>query len=273
MDFLKKNYEKVLLGAVLIGLAVAVAFLPFKISSEKQSLQDLTATLTHPKVSPLTNVDLSMQQNTVKRTAAPATVDFAMPHRLFSPMPWQKTAEGRLVPLDETHIGPRAVTIVSNTPLYLTVTLDNIQVLDTSPKYVIGIKRDAAPNSRDRSKKQTYMAVGDKNPTFVLREVQGPPDNPTNVVLELSDGTTASLTKDQPFRRTDGYTVDLRYDPERKSWREKRVGDSISFGGEEYNIVAIDENEVVLSAKSNQKKWTVKRSATSPSPSATAERH
>jgi hypothetical protein len=29
MDFLKKHYEKIILGVVLIGLAVAVAVLPF----------------------------------------------------------------------------------------------------------------------------------------------------------------------------------------------------------------------------------------------------
>ena len=58
MDFLKKHYEKVLLGVVLLGLAVAVAFLPFKIASEKQTLEDMRNQLIHPKVKPLTNLDL-----------------------------------------------------------------------------------------------------------------------------------------------------------------------------------------------------------------------
>ena len=47
MDFLKKHYEKVLLGVVLLGLAVAVAFLPFKIASEKQKLEDMRNRLIH----------------------------------------------------------------------------------------------------------------------------------------------------------------------------------------------------------------------------------
>ena len=84
----------------------------------------------------------------------------------------------------------------------------------------------------------------------------------SRVVLELNDtGQRVTVTKDQPFRRVDGYMVDLKYAPENKTWTNRRVGASLSFNGEEYNIVAITENEVVLSAKSNQKKWTIKYSA------------
>jgi len=266
MDFLKKNYEKVLLGAVLLGLAVAAAFLPLKISAEKQKLQDLTSTVTHPKVKPLTNLDLSVPQSALKRAGTMAAVDFSAPHRLFSPMPWQKNAEGRLVPLDETHIGPRAVVITKLTPLYLKLSLDSVQMLDTAPKYLIGIEREAAPNARDRAKKQTAVSAGSQNELFTVREIQGAPDNPTGITIELSDGTTATLSKEQGFRRVDGYMADLRYDPERKRWSNQRVGQTINFNAEDYSIVAINENEVVLSAKSNQKKWTIRYS-----PSATPE--
>jgi hypothetical protein len=55
--------------------------------------------------------------------------------------------------------------------------------------------------------------------------------------------------------------VDLRYAPESKTWNARRVDAPLAFNGENYNIVAITENEVVLSAKSNQKKWTIKYSA------------
>jgi hypothetical protein len=48
MDFLKKNYEKILLGVVLLGLAVAVGFLPFKIASEKQKLKDMSDSVLNP---------------------------------------------------------------------------------------------------------------------------------------------------------------------------------------------------------------------------------
>ena len=119
MDFLKKHYEKVLLGVVLLGLAVAVAFLPFKIASEKQKLEDMRNTLIHPKVKPLTNLDLSLPDSVLKRVAAPAMIDFSAPNKLFNPMPWQKAADGHLIKVDATNIGPNAVTITKMAPLYL----------------------------------------------------------------------------------------------------------------------------------------------------------
>lgn len=266
MDFIKKNYEKVLLGAVLIGLGVAVAFLPLKISSEKQKLQDLTATVTHQKARPLTNLDLTMPEAALKRVATSNALSLTPPNKLFSPMPWQKTPDNKLVPLDDSNMGPKAVNVLKLTPLYLTLTLDSIQALDSGARYLIGIRREAAPVPRERDKKQTAATAGYKHELFNVQEIQGAAENPTNIVLELKDGTVANLSKDQPFRRVDGYMADLRYAPENKTWRNKRLGEVINVQGEDYNIVAINESEVVLSAKTNQKKWTVKYS-----PSATPE--
>jgi len=257
MDFLKKNYEKLLLAAVLLGLAGVAAFLPFKIGSEKQKLQDLTSGVMNPKVEPLTNLDLSATESTLKRTTIPVVANFGPPHKLFSPMPWQKSADGRLIPSDETHIGPQAVTISDISPLHLIISLDSVSVLDTGTKYVIGVQREAAPALKDRSKKQTYSSVGAKNDTFTLREVQGPADNPTNLVLELADREIASLNKDKAFRRVEAHAASLKYEPEKKSWRDQRLGASLTLNGEEYNIVAISASEVVLSSKKNQKKWTI----------------
>ena len=264
MDFLKKHYEKVLLGVVLLGLAVAVAFLPFKIASEKQKLEDMRNQLIHPKVKELTNLDLSLPDAVLKRMAAPALVDFSAPNKLFNPMPWQKAADGHLIKVDATNVGPNAVTITKMTPLYLKLTLDSVTVLETGTRYVVGIEKEAAPNPRDRPKTQKYCSLNTKNDTFTLRDVKAPPDSPTNVtvVLELNDTKQrVEVSHDQPFRRIDSYMVDLKYAPENKTWTSRRVLAPLSFNGEDYNIVAITENEVVLSAKSNQKKWTVKYSA------------
>jgi hypothetical protein len=207
MDFLKKNYEKVLLGAVLIGLAVAVAFLPVKIRSEKQNLDDMRNSLLRPKVQPLTNVDLSFATSALKRASSPVVVAFGEPHRLFNPMPWQKTADGRLVKKDDKNLGPQAMVVTEITPLYLKLTLDSVQVAD-SPRYVIGIERQAAATRALQAKRQSYSKLNDKNETFTLREVVGPADNPTALILELSDGTPVKLSREQPFRRVDGYMAD-----------------------------------------------------------------
>jgi len=263
MDFLKKNYEKVLLGVVLLGLAVAVAFLPFKIASEKQKLEDMRNTLIHPKVKPLTNLDLTMPDAVLKRTATPGTVDFSTPNKVFNPLLWQKTADGRLIKADDTNIGVNAVVITRMVPLYLKLTLNEVTTTDSGVRCKLGIENENALNLRDR-RKEKYCKVGDKNETFALREAKVAPNNPTNVtvVLELNDtAQRVEVTREQPYRRVDGYMVDLKYGPENKTWNARRVGAVLTFNGEEYNIVAITENEVVLSAKSNSKKWTIKYSA------------
>ncbi|MCX6930367.1 MAG: hypothetical protein NT154_45240 [Verrucomicrobia bacterium] len=264
MDFLKKNYEKVLLGVVLLGLAVAAGFLPFKIASEKQALQDMRDQLIHPKVKPLTNLDLTLPNSVLQKVTMPAQVDLSAPNRLFNPMPWQKAADGHLIKVDSGNIGPNAVTVTKAVPLYLKLTLNDITTTDAGARCKIGVDKEAAANLNDRHKEK-YCKLGDKNETFTLLDLKISPDNPTNatLVLELNDtAQRVTVTKDQPFRRIDGYMVDLKYAPESKTWPPgRRVGALLSFNGEDYNIVAITDSEVVLSAKSNQKKWTIKYKA------------
>src|ERR1035438_5561046 len=140
MDFLKKNYEKVLLGVVLLGLAVAVGFLPFKIASEKQKLEDMRSQLLPHKVKPLPSLDLSQPDTVLKRVAAPAMIDLSAPNRLFNPMAWQKAADGHLIKVDATNIGPNAVTITKMVPLYLKLTLNDVTAMESGVGCKIGIE-------------------------------------------------------------------------------------------------------------------------------------
>ena len=263
MDFLKKHYEKILLGVVLIGAVVALTFLPFKINSERQNLEDMRNNLRNPKVLPLTNLDLSLPEAALQRMAAPAALTFSDPNKLFNPMPWQRATDGRLIP--GTKVGPNAVTLTNLIPLNLIITLDSVTASDLGPRYNLVVEKQAAANSRDRSKKQYYCKLNDKNDTFVLIDVKGKPDdvNQAQVVVQLNDtNEKALITKDKPFTRVDGYMVTLNYDPEHKTWKDRRVGATFVFNFEEYKIVAINKNEVVLSATANQKKWTIKYNST-----------
>ncbi len=265
MEILKKHYEKVLLGVVLLGLAAAVAFLPFKIASEKQKLGDLVNTLSNPNAKPLTNLDLAGPEQLLKQLAALPRVDFSAPNRLFNPMQWQKAADGRLLKVDSSNIGPNALSITNRKELCLIITLDDVTVTDSGGRYRVGVKKEASDNPREWSKTQKYCKLGDKNDTFALRDAKAAPDNPTNVVLtlELNDtGDRIKVSKEQPFKRIDGYAVDIKYPPENKTFPPaRREGATLSFNGEDYKIVAIRENEIVLLAKSNEKKWTVKYGA------------
>jgi hypothetical protein len=258
MDFLKKHYEKLILGVVLVGLVAAAGFIPFKVASERTELDEKKNSLIPRSVKALTNLDLTIPQTSLKRVSEPAILNLTAPHRLLNARPWQKAVNGVLIPFDDSHIGPKAVVISKLTPLYLIIMLDNVNISDSGPRYVIGVQKEAAAQSSQRIKKETYSKINDKNDTFILRKVEGPAENPTKLTVELNDtGEMAVVTKEQPFKRIDGYMADLRYDPEKQNWNNCRVGRALRFNGEDYNVVAISSNEVVLSAKSNQKKWPI----------------
>ena len=262
MELLKKHYEKVLLGLVLLGLAAAVAYMPIKIGNDKEDLAKRRDLLTHPKIQPLTNLDAKPYELTLARMASPATINFSEPNKLFNPMPWQRKADGTIWPA--ISLGASAATVTNITPLFLRLTLDQVMVTaDGVAKYVIGIEKQAAPVIGQRGKRASYCKLNDKapekEPVFQVVEVKGKPEDPDQLVLQLMDtGERAQVSKDKPFTRVDGYMASINYDAENHKWKDQRIGARLSFNGEDYKIVAITQNEVVLSAQSNQKKWTIR---------------
>jgi hypothetical protein len=113
----------------------------------------------------------------------------------------------------------------------------------------------------DRKKKQRFATQNTKNEFFTLKEVQGPPEDPTELVLELADGKKVSIGKDKPYTQVEGYEADLKYTIDSKAYNNLRVNSPIRFLGEDYIVVAITQNEVVVSARSNDKKYTVRQTA------------
>jgi hypothetical protein len=267
MDFLKKNYEKILLGVVLVGLVGVLVFLFFKIDQDKQNLQRASDSVLKPKVKELPPLDLQRYDALMKRFEAPAALDLSTTNKVFNPLRWQKsTADGHFIKMPTGSEAER-VEIAKPVPLFLTITFDAVEQSDAGPRYRIGVERDAAPSPAARRKKQYSSLLGQKTDMFTVREVKGPPTEPTELILELNDtGELAHVPRDKPFKRVDGYMADLKYDPEKKNWAQRRVGAALRLGEEDYNIVAITENEVVLSAKSNNKKWTIRHNPEKAAP-------
>ena len=261
MDILKKHYEKIVLGGVLLILVVSAALMPVMIGNEQDNLKAQSDAIINLPSKPLEPLNLSTQQVVLQRVQAGVTLDLSSRHKAFNPVLWQKTGDGRTVKVatgDE--VGPKALTVTKNVPLYLTITLDSINAGDgaTPARYIIGVEREAAGEASKRRKKQYYATVDNKNDAFLLRKVNGPPDNPSDLVLELADtGEEVVISKEKPFKRVDGYSVDLKYDLERKTWTNQRVNNTLRFGNEDYIIVAITKNEIVVLAKSNQKKTPI----------------
>lgn len=262
MEFLKKHYEKVILGVVLLGLTAGLAFLPFKIANERMQLEEQRNRILTVRPKELEPPDTERTEAVLKRLRAPVLADFSLPHNLFNPVPWQRQADGRLIPIRTgAEIGPARVEITQVSPLYLTMSLEQIGASGTN--YLISIKKQAETNPR-RASVSRYVAVGEKIDVFTLREVVGPPDKPERLIFEATDtGERVVVTPDQPYQRVDGYTVDYRYEPDNLRRANQRVGSTVRLSGEDYtlvsiNLVAPNSYEIVFSARSTGKKTTVR---------------
>jgi hypothetical protein len=270
MEFLKRNYEKIILSVVLLGLMGVLAFMPVVIISDQQRMRDLRTTVIPPHVEPLAPLDLSRQQAVLERLKSPSELDFTTTNKLFNPVKWVKNKDGSIG--KAAALGPNVATVTKITPLYFSISLDSVNTTqissnEVSVRYTFSIEDQTAaspgqrlPRRRYGSKGETVTdkTVGGKDEGFKLVDVKGPPDNPDQLVLKLADTqTNAIVAKGKPFRRVDAYSADLKYDPEKYSRTGVRVGDHLSFAGDDYNVIAIGKNEVVLLAQSNQKHYTL----------------
>ncbi len=269
MDFVKKHYEKILLGFVLLGLVGALVFLPFMIYRDQQQLREWSYGVIHPPAKPLPGLEWTRETNVLGRLGSPYQLDFSTTNRVFNPMPWQRKSDG--TPIRSSQAGPSAAVVTKITPLYLILTLDSIEpnaieTNDLGTRYVVSMERQAAALPSQRGKRQHYASVGekvgDKDDAFTIREVSGSPSDPGTLKLtvQLMDtGERVTLTKDKPFRRVDGYIADLKYDLEKppRTWQGQRVNANLKIDGNDYIIVAIDQGAVILRARSNDKKTTL----------------
>jgi hypothetical protein len=257
MNFVKKHYEKILLSIVLLGLMGVLVFMLYLIPHDAEQLADIRRTIISPSVKLLDPLNLETETNVSDRLQSPYKLDFSTTNKLFNPLPWQKRVDGTLVPVKQGLIGPEAAVVTKITPLCLIVTLDSAETNEFGTRYVISVEHQAAPLPYQRSKRQHYVSVGDKIDNLTVIDVKGSPDNPAQLklILQLTDtGERATVSEDKPFRRVDGYSADLKYDPEGKKWQGQRVGADLRFAGDDNIIVAINQDEVILLARSNQKK-------------------
>ncbi len=264
MEILKKHYEKVLLGVVLLGLVVGAVFLLLLVPAERAELERQSSEIINRPVAELSPLELAKAETLLQRKPGAEKLDLSATNKLFNPLVWQKRADGNLIKAQRGNVGVEAVVVTKITPLYLVLTLDAVTESESGARYTIGVEREAEASPSRRRKKQYNATLNNKNDTFVIREARGPAAAPTELIVELNDTTErVSLRKDAPFKRVDGYTADLRYEPEKKNWPNVRVGAGgpgttpIIVDGESYIVVAINSNEVVLSAKSNNKKTTI----------------
>jgi hypothetical protein len=262
MEFIKRNYEKIILSLVLLGLVGVLVAMWFVIAADQQQMEDMKTKVIHPKVVPLPDLDLTAQQAVLDRLKSSYDLDFSTTNKLFNPVQWQKNIkDGTLMKLTTgNEVGPGAAVVTKITPLYYNISLDSVATnsLGAPPRYTFSVEHQAATLPAQRRPQHQYASLGEKVREFSLKDVKGPPENPDQLVLKLADtGAEVTLSKDKPFQRVDAYSADLKYDPEKISATGLRAGADLKFAGDDYNVIAIDQNEVILLAQSNQKKYTL----------------
>jgi hypothetical protein len=258
MAFLKKHYEKILLGVMLVGLIGVLVFMIFYIAADRNNMEQESVSLINPHVKELTNLDMTVEDGATARLKGRYGLDLETTNKLLNPMEWQRDPGGTLIPGKKT--GPQMVVVTNMTPLYTIISLESATTnVDGIGRYVIKTEKQAAPTQAKRAPSRHYISPGDKpNEVFGLVSVKGPVENPDALVLKLADTSEeVTITKEKPYRRVDGYSVDFRYDPERKVFRGRRVGDKVAFGGVDYVVVEINEHELILMDQSNQKKTSL----------------
>lgn len=260
MDFLKKHYEKVLLGVMLAGLIGGLVFMLFFISADREEMNAKSTGVLNPVVKDLTNLDTTVLDTATARSHAPYELDLETTNKLFNPLEWQKALDGTLI-LAEKKTGLQVAVVTNISPLYTIISLEQVQMNDVATNYVVQIEHQGASTLAKRRPTKHYLTKGEKpssNDPVELVDVKGPADNPSALVLKLTDsGDEISISKDNPYRKTDAYSADFVYAPERKVFHGKRAGDKVPFGGVDYSVVDVNQNELILMDQSNQKKTSL----------------
>jgi hypothetical protein len=258
LNILKKHYEKVILSVVLLGLAIAAAMLLLRVAAERERLDEVRRMnlVTAPRA--IEPTDVSTNLIVLNRLQNPTPVVLHGTNNLFNPVQWQRRADQRLdkiVTGDET--GPGALRITEIKPLYLLISFEGeIRTADLL-QYQFRVERQAAASVAERrAVTRSFTSVGSRNAGLLLREMH-PRDEPREFVFEsLDDKAEIRVTRDEPHRSVAGFAVDLRYEPERRTFVDRRIGDSLRFAGDENKIVAITATNVTVEA-SNRKRTTI----------------
>jgi len=255
MEFLKKHYEKLILSVVLLGLAGAVAALPMKVGQEKEKEEARKQALIGAPVKPYPPVDLSTNKAVLEKVKNPIRFEISGKHNLFNPVPWEKRPNGELVKLKTgNETGIAALKVAQTHPLQMIVKLDDIITSDTNNiKYTVTVIRETDKNPKN----SRALARGAASSFGSIKDVQGPPDNPTALIFMLPDGEEVKISKEKPFTKIIGYSADLTYPLTNWARKDARVNDVLPpLGNEVYKIVAIDKDKVIFSANSNKKQTT-----------------
>lgn len=266
MDFIKKNYEKLVLGLVLLAVAGVAVFLMNSVSKVKADLETALQQFEKSKKKEPSPVDLGTNVLMLSKVTKASPVVLSAPdHHTFNPITWAWAANGRLEPTrPRPDVGAAGLTYVRSHNLDLEIAFADVAGTPDSPRYQFSVRREyeKLPNNRRPMVESVAVGAESKNQVFRLVEARGPKENPTDFVCELaSTREQFVINRTKSFKKTLGYAADLRYDAQKKEFSQKRTGDTLNLSGVTYKIVAIEKDELVVSAPNSERTTVLKSSA------------
>lgn len=268
-DICKQHYEKLILIIALIVLGGAVWWLYMENESEKEKIKDFFTDVRRKPAKGVRPADLTNYTAAVTKLQSPPALDFGLPHYLLNPVKWKQSSQGLIKEVTGTESGIDPLEILNITPLNFVIAFERT----AGPGYWINVTNEVVIGGNRRIAQ--FATLNSTNTrVFILREVKGTAEEPSELVLELKDsGERITISKEKPFVRAEAYQADLRYplDTPPKTFSKQRVGAKLHFGGENYEIVAINQNEIVLLA-GNLKKYSKRYNPGSSVNSASAVR-
>jgi hypothetical protein len=269
MDFLKKHYEKIILGLVLVVVMFLALQIPSDINGEKRDQDERERKIKTQATNAVTPVDLVPMRQSVQNLNAPVPTKFAEPgHNVINPVLWKKGARGEMVKIPTPEDAIRRLLIKEITPLRLTILLEKelkfsadshrMKITITDESLVPRVRR--RPQSREPKVKE-----GESNDLFKVVAVTGPADNPSEVKIELRKGAKQIVIKrGETFSEVIAHEADLEYPPENKTFNDILVGGTISFNDERYKVIAITGSAVTIEGQTTPKRYTIEASAPTP---------
>lgn len=266
MDFIKKNYEKLVLGVVLLAVAGVAVYLMYSVTQVREDLSNALQQFDRAKKKEVAAVDLTTNAAVLSKVAKPAPVVLAgLDHYTFNPITWARAANGRLEPSKpRPDIGAAGLVYLKSHDLDLEIAFADVAGTPDSPRYQFSVRREyeKSPSNRRAMVESIPVGAESKAQIFKVLEARGPKENPTEFLCELvSTREQFILSRTKSFRKTMGYAADLRYDAAKREFSQKRAGETLNLSGVTYKIVAIEKDELVVSAPNSERTTVLKSSA------------
>jgi hypothetical protein len=271
----RQHYEKLVLVLALLILAGAVYYLYSESQKEKQTLEDVPKDAKKPKGKLLPTVNLAPFLEAARDATNPPIVNLSGGHNTFNPVKWQvqRAGEEPVKVTTGTEIGPASCEIVRVTPLNLSIAYDRAAISGTPPDiqvtgYHIVATNELATVPRLRRVTQFVQPNATNTQVFILTEIKGPKENPTELVATLRDfgNETISFAPNKPYSRAVGYEAELKYPSQGRTYPRLRKESAVDIDGESYKVVDITPTRVVLSDDSNGKRYGIVKFAAPATP-------